>query len=142
MTDIYKPPESNLEVEVQIPETPKLVYLIVLLFLLEAISLIAINLAGAYEVEPIEVISIEMLIVIIAWIFILWVVLNMSRKGKKSFSSLIYIFIGISLVFDGPNWLSIGVFAGVPEFLTLFNFVLLLIALYLVKVPLNEWFVR
>jgi len=102
----------------------------------------AINLAGAYGFEPIEVFSVEMLIVIVASTLILWMVLNMSRKGSKSFSGLIYTFMGISLVFDGPSWLSMGVFVGIPEFLTLFNFVLLLIALYLVKVPLNEWFVR
>jgi hypothetical protein len=142
MTDIYKPPESNLEVKVQIPEAPRLVYLIVLLFLLEVISVMAINLAGAYGVEPIQIFSVEMSIVIIASILILWMVLNMSRKGSKSLSSLIYIFMGISLVFDGPSWLSTGVFVGIPEFLTLFNFVLLLIVLYLVKVPLNEWFIR
>ncbi|MCU7932470.1 MAG: hypothetical protein KZQ90_16845 [Candidatus Thiodiazotropha sp. (ex Codakia rugifera)] len=142
MTDIYKPPKSNLEIEVLIPEAPKLVYLIVLLFVLEAISVIAVNLAGAYGIEPIGVYSIEMLIVIIASILILWMVWNMSRKGNKSFSSLIYIFMGISLVFDGPNLISVGVFISIPEFLTLVNFFLLLMALYLVRFRLNQWFVR
>lgn len=69
--DIYKPPESNLEVDVQISEIPKLVYLLALLFMLEAILIIVINLAGAYGVEPIELFSAEMLIVIVASILIL-----------------------------------------------------------------------
>jgi hypothetical protein len=142
MTDRYKSSESNVEIEIQSDEVPKLVYLILFLFLLEAISVIVINLAGAYGIEPVEVISVEMLIVIVATLVILWLVWNMARKGDKSLSSLIYIFMGISLVFDGPNWLRLGLFAGIPEVLTFVNFVLLLVALYLVKVRLNAWFVK
>jgi hypothetical protein len=142
MTDRYKSSESNVEIEIQSDEVPKLVYLILFLFLLEAISVIVINLAGAYGIEPVEVISVEMLIVIVATLVILWLVWNMARKGDKSLSGLIYIFMGISLVFDGPNWLRLGLFAGIPEVLTFVNFVLLLVALYLVKVRLNAWFVK
>jgi hypothetical protein len=142
MTDIYQPPESNLEIEERIPDAPKLVHLIVLQFLLEAISITAINLAGAYGIEPIEVLSIEMLIVIIASVLILGLVWEMSIKGKKAFLSVIYAFLGMSLVFDGPNWLSDGVLVGIPEFLTLVNFVILLVVLYLVKIHLKQWYVR
>lgn len=66
----------------------------------------------------------------------------MTIQGKKDISTIIYILLAISALFDGPNWIRHCVLIGLPEYLSFVNFILGLVALYLVKLPLQNWYVR
>lgn len=139
--DIYRTPKSNLDLE-KIGAPPKLAYALLSLFFFEFFSVIAINLMGSYGNEPIHLFSIEMAIVFAASLFLMAYVWKIIKEGLKTISIVVYVFLAISIIFDGPNWVSSGIFFGVAESLTFINFSLLLCALYMAKLPLKKWFIR
>lgn len=139
---IYNSPKSDLEENEWMANRPNLAYAVVLIFALEAVSAFIINLFGVFDSPATPFLSVEMGVVLVAITMILYWVWDMSIKGKKEISGLIYAVIAISVIFDGPRWLESGIFVGVTEFLTVLNLLLLLVALYLVKVKLKLWYAR
>lgn len=140
MTDIYKTPESTLVEDVG--PLPKLAYLFLALFVLDAIFGIAINLLGSYGRDPVSLVSGEFLLVLLSTTVILGLGWHLTRKGSKIIPTLIYVFIVMALFLEGGNWFEHGIFVGVAEVLIFIDFLLLLVALYMVKFPLKDWFSR
>lgn len=142
MSDLYKTPESDLVQEEEVGPIPKLGYLVLLIFVLEAMSTIAINLSSAYGSEPINIYSLEMAIVAACTVFILWSVYGITVEGKKTITTWLYILIAIILISDGQNVVKYGLSFNFPEILIVLNLALLFLAFYLVKGPLKYWYCR
>lgn len=137
MTNIYKTPESNLDIEKRGP-VPQLIYVFFSLFVLEAIFVIVINLTGSSDVEAVSFFSVEMLIMFAATLLILSIVWQMATKGQKAITTIIYIFLVLGLIFDASGWFDLETLLSISGILSLINFLLLLTALYMVKVPLKN----
>lgn len=140
MTDIYKTPESKLVQDVG--SLPTSAYVFLALLGLDALIGIAINLLGAYGLDPVKPVSGEFALVLGSTALIIGGAWHLTCRGSKVVPTIIYVFIVMTLFMEGENWFKQGIFTGVAEFLTFIDFLLFLAGLYMVKFPLKNWFVR
>lgn len=140
MKTVYEPPKSSLDNTIRQQKMPLSAISLIAIFVIEGIFAVLINVFGLYEYPPTDIYSIEMVGLLLSSALI-WLMLIFCVKARiKYISVLIWIFIGINVVFSSPDWVKKGIFVGYGEVLSFANFLLLIAAMFLVKVPLKSWF--